>query len=176
MCKAQAIMNGGDFLNKAEVYKFLEENAIEYKAYEHQAVFTVEEADALNLPDPEADTKNLFLRDQKKQNYYLLTARAHLPVKIKEFQKKIGAKNLSFASEEDLIRILGVIKGSVTPFGLFNDEDKSVKFYLDDYFQNREISGHPNENTATVFLQANDLMKLLEANGNPVSWISLDEE
>ena len=163
-------------MNKEEVYRFLDEKQIVYKAYEHQAVFTVEEADALNLPDPAAGTKNLFLRDQKKQNYYLLTVRDHLQVRIKDFQKKIGARPLSFASEEDLGRILGLIKGSVTPFGLLNDSEKCVHFYLDEYFQDRTISAHPNENTATVFLQANDLMKLLEMNGNMVSWIRMDEE
>ena len=162
-------------MNKTEVYKFLEDKSIEYKAYEHRAVFTVEEADALQLPDPEAGTKNLFLRDQKKQNYYLLTVRDHLPVRIKDFQKKIGARPLSFASEEDLNRILGLIKGSVTPFGLLNDPDKCVKFYLDEYFRDRVISAHPNENTATVFLKADDLMKLLEENGNSVSWIGMEE-
>ena len=163
-------------MDKAEVYQLLDERKIEYKAYEHHAVFTVEEADTLNLPDPGAGTKNLFLRDQKKQNYYLLTARDHLQVRIKDFQKKIGARLLSFASEEDLGRILGLIKGSVTPFGLLNDEKKQVQFYLDEYFQNRIISAHPNENTATVFLKANDLMALLEMNGNPVQWIRLDDE
>ena len=162
-------------MNKAEVYRFLDEKKIAYKAYEHYAVFTVEEADALNLPDPGAGTKNLFLRDQKKQNYYLLTVRDHLQVRIKDFQRKIGAKPLSFASEEDLGMILGLIKGSVTPFGLLNDSEKRVQFFLDEYFQGRTISAHPNENTATVFLQANDLMKLLEMNGNPVSWIRMNE-
>ena len=161
-------------MNKAEVYRLLDEKKIAYKAYEHHAVFTVEEADALNLPDPDAGTKNLFLRDQKKQNYYLLTVRDHLQVRIKDFQKKIGAKPLSFASEEDLGRILGLIKGSVTPFGLLNDSEKRVQFYLDEYFRDRMISAHPNENTATEFLQANDLMKLLEISGNPVSWIRMD--
>ena len=162
-------------MNKSEIYQFLDKRNIEYKAYEHHAVFTVEEADALNLPDPGAGTKNLFLRDHKKQNYYLLTVRDHLQVRIKDFQKKIGAKPLSFASEEDLYRLLGLIKGSVTPFGLLNDQDKLVQFYLDEYFQNRTISAHPNENTATVFLQSNDLMNLLERNGNPVSWIRIDD-
>ena len=160
-------------LDKTQVYKFLEEKEIKYQAYEHQAVFTVEEADALNLPQPEAGTKNLFLRDQKKQNYYLLTVRDHLPVRIKDFQKKIGARPLSFASEEDLGRLLGLVKGSVTPFGLLNDEEQCVRFYLDDYFHGRIISAHPNENTATVFLQADDLMKLLEENGNPAAWIEM---
>ncbi len=162
-------------MNKAEVYQFLEAQSVEYKAFEHHAVFTVEEADALNLPHPEAGTKNLFLKEHKRENYYLLTVRDHLPVRIKEFQKKIGSRPLSFASEEDLGRILGLVKGSVTPFGLLNDQEKCVKFYLDEYYHGKIISAHPNENTATVFLQADSLMKLLEEDGNPVEWIHMDE-
>ena len=85
----------------SSIYQFLQDHAAAYRTYEHQPLYTVEDADALNLPEPEARTKNLFLRDKKKKNYYLLTVREHLPVQIKAFQQKIGAKPLSFASEED---------------------------------------------------------------------------
>lgn len=62
-------------MNKEEIYAFLDECQIAYEDFEHPAVYTVEQADALNLPYPEAGAKNLFLRDDKKQNYYLLTVR-----------------------------------------------------------------------------------------------------
>ena len=160
----------------SSIYQFLQDHAAAYRTYERQPLYTVEDADALNLPEPEARTKNLFLRDKKKKNYYLLTVREHLPVQIKAFQQKIGAKPLSFASEEDLYEILGLRKGSVTPFGLLNDTDHRVQFYLDRYFQGRTISAHPNENTATVFLKADTLMELLQMDGHSVRWISMESE
>ena len=41
------------------------ERNIPYQLWEHPAVYTIEEMDALHLPAPEAVVKNLFLRDAK---------------------------------------------------------------------------------------------------------------
>ena len=109
-------------MDKIQIYHYLSEKGIWYKTIEHEEVFTVEQAEALNLPHPETGAKNLFLRDDKKENYYLLTVRDTLPVSLKEFQIKIGSRRLSFASEEDLFQIMKLIKGAVTPLGVMNDE------------------------------------------------------
>ncbi len=161
-------------MNKQEVYAFLDEQKINYIAIEHSPVFTVEEAEQLCLPNPEAGAKNLFLRDDKKRNYYLLTVRDALPVDLKHFQALIGSRRLSFASEEDLTSFLKLKKGAVTPFGILNDETPTVQVYIDAYFENKEISVHPNENNATVYLAANDLVELLKVHGNRVEYIELE--
>jgi len=54
------------------VLKLLDELNIEYELTEHPAVFTVEEADSLGLDIYGKGTKNLFLRDDKKANYYIV--------------------------------------------------------------------------------------------------------
>ncbi len=161
-------------MNKQELYAYLKEKGVAFEAVEHPPVFTVEEADALQLPNPEVGAKNLFLRDSKKSRYYLLTMRDHQQVRIREFQHAIGAKPLSFASEEDLMKIMGLIKGSVTPFGALNDEARIVTVYFDDFYRGNMISVHPNENTATIYLQADDLISLLREHGNEVHFISLE--
>ena len=79
-------------MNKQELYQFLQEKGIEYEVVEHEAVYTVEEADALHLPYPETGTKNLFLRDDKKRNYYLLTVQEHRIINLKELQEMILEK------------------------------------------------------------------------------------
>ena len=56
-------------MNKQEVYDFLKNNGIEFEAVEHPAVFHMGEDHGVELPHPEADAKNLFVRDDKKQNY-----------------------------------------------------------------------------------------------------------
>lgn len=161
-------------MNKQELYAFLDAQQINYVAIEHQPVYTVEEAEQLYLPHPEAGAKNLFLRDDKKRNYYLLTVRDALPVDIKAFQEKIGARRLSFASEDDLMRYLKLIKGAVTPFGILNDESCTVQAYVDTYFCGKTISVHPNENNATVYLQADTLVELLQEHGNAAAYIDLE--
>ncbi len=85
-----------------------------------------------------------------------------MTVNLKQIQQKIGSRRLSFASEEELRKILCLEKGSVTPLGLLNDSERKTQFYLDRYFDGRLLAVHPNENTATLFLHTEALRSLLE--------------
>lgn len=77
---------------------------------------------------------------------------------------------LSFASENDLMQVLGLIPGAVTPIGLLNDAECKVQLYLDEAFFAAPglIGVHPNDSTATVWLRADDLVALIQEHGNPV--------
>lgn len=121
----------------------------------------------------EDDAKNIFVRDAKKQNYYLITIRHDKRVDLKEFQHRHGTTRLSFASPEDLMARLHLTPGSVTPLGLLNDPDRSVQFYLDRDFEGGRIGVHPNDNTATVWLSTRDLLDLLREHGSPVQWAEI---
>ena len=160
-------------MNKAETYKFLTDNGINYEITEHQAVFNMEELSSVELPYPEFDAKNLFVRDDKKKNYYLITVKGDKRVDLKEFRKKYGLRNLSFASPEDLKAILDLTPGSVTPLGLLNDSEHRVQFYLDSEFNGNPIGIHPNDNTATVWIRSEDLVKLLRNNGTEVNVVEI---
>ena len=155
-------------MNKTEIYALLKANDIKYEITEHQAVFNMKDVAEINMPYPEADAKNLFVRDDKKRQYYLITVKGDKKVHLKEFKQKYGTRSLSFASPEDLYSKLKLTPGSVTPFGLLNDESKSVCFYLDRELEQGLIGCHPNDNTATVWLSAADLLRLIEEHGNPI--------
>ena len=161
-------------MNKQEVYQFLKDNNIQYEVTEHPAVYNVEEMDNLHLPYPYS-AKNLFVRDDKKANYYLITVKEEKRVNLKEFRKQNGTRNLSFASENNLIDILRLTPGSVTPFGLLNDKEQKVKFYIgEDLLSGDGMIGiHPNENTATVWLKTEDLIKILKENGNKINIVKI---
>lgn len=161
-------------MDKEELRQYLNTRNIQYEIVEHPAVFTVEQVKVLRLPHPEAGAKNLFLKDDKKKNYYLVTLRESCIVSIKEIQQKIGSRRLSFASEEELHRLLGLRKGSVTPLGLLNDAERKVQFYLDAYFTGRLIAVHPNENTATIYLQTQELLVLLAEHGSAFSIVDFE--
>lgn len=64
-------------MDKIEIYHYLKRQNIAYEITEHKAVFNMEEADAVDLPYPEWGAKNLFVRDDKKRNYYLITMKVH---------------------------------------------------------------------------------------------------
>ena len=151
-------------MNKEETLAVLNRNGIEFERFEHPAIFNMEEAAEINLPWPEDEAKNLFVRDDKKRNYYLITVKGDKRVDLKQFRKEHGTRALSFASAEDLEAKLKLAPGAVTPLGLLNDDSCSVILYLDEDFQSgsQRIGVHPNDNTATIRLKTDDLIRLLK--------------
>lgn len=157
-------------MNKEEIYEYLDSLNIKYEKTEHKAVYNMAELAEVELPHPEADAKNLFIRDDKKKNYYLISIKGDKKADLKTFRQKQGTRPLSFASENDLENILKLKPGSVTPLGLLNDKENKTVLYLDSdfVFPNSIIGVHPNDNTATVWLKTDDLIKIIESHGNKV--------
>lgn len=151
-------------MNKQEIYDYLGQANIWHDITEYEAVYNMAELSSIEIPYPEYDTKNLFVRDDKKRNYYLITAKGDKRVDLKEFRKNNNTRTLSFAAADDLMDIMGLIPGAVTPFGLLNDAECKVTLFLDNDFMNGLglIGVHQNDNTATVWLKAKDLMKLIQ--------------
>ena len=103
-------------MDKQQVYKFLDLKHIPHEITEHAAVFNMEELSQVELPYPDRDAKNLFVRDDKRRNYYLITVRGDKRVNLKDFRRRQGTKPLTFASPEELQELLDLIPGAVTPF------------------------------------------------------------
>ena len=148
-------------MNKQEIYKYLDSRQIRYEITEHKAVYNMAEAAEISLPYPEFEAKNLFVRDDKKRNYYLITVKGDKRVDLKTFKQKHQTRSLSFASDGDLMSFLGLIPGA---------EERSVQFFMDAEFLREPgmIGVHPNDNTATIWLKAEDLLRLLEEHGTVV--------
>ena len=148
-------------MNKQEIYDYLLNKNIWHQITDHKAVYNMAQLSQVDIPYPEADAKNLFVRDDKKKNYYLITVKGDKRVNLKEFRKENKIRPLSFASDNDLMDILKLSPGSVTPLGILNDEQIRVKVYLD------------NDNTATVWLKIDDLVSIIEEHGNAVQPVAL---
>ena len=152
----------------------LEELGIVYTRNEHPPVATVEEASAHWAGIDATHCKNLFLRNQKGNRHYLVVLTASKKADLKAVADQIGDGKLSFASPERLMTHLGLTPGSVSPFGLINDREHSVKVVLDRDFQaSPRLAFHPNINTATLTVTAADFAKFLAACGNAVQHVSI---
>ena len=90
-------------MDKNEIYDLLNAQGIKYELVNHKAVYNMAEMSEVELPHPEADAKNLFVRDDKKRNYYLITVRGSKRVDLNEFRQNYGTRRLSFASDADLL-------------------------------------------------------------------------
>lgn len=70
-------------------------------------------------------------------------------------------------------RLLGLLPGQVTPLGALRAPAGTVTVVLDASLRGRTVGVHPLENTATTFLNLDDLAALLEDHGVPVIWCPL---
>lgn len=155
------------------VLNVLEENGIAFDIIRHAPVYTIDEIQKLMMPHMNAVAKNLFIRDDKKRNYYIIVMRKDKKADLKSLRQKIGSRPLTFASESDLNRILNLTKGSVTPFGILNDEERIVQVIIDKSFQNDLIGVHPNDNTATVYLETSALISVIRLHGNSAMFVEI---
>lgn len=162
-------------MNKEETCEVLRRAGVAFELTEHPAVFNMAELAAVPLPYPEAVAKNLFVCDDKKRSYHLITVAGDKRVDLKAFRRAHGLRALSLAPEAELTALLGLTAGSVTPLGLLNDRAHRVTFWLDEAFLAGagRIGVHPNDNTATVWLRAADLLELLRAHGCEVHLTAL---
>ena len=151
---------------RAELIAYLENLGIETSTREHPPLFTVEESRALRGEIAGAHTKNLFLKDKKDQ-VYLVVAGEDAAIDMKTLHKRIGSARLSFGKPELLLDLLGVVPGSVTPFGVLNDKAGAVTVILDEALIRAELLNfHPLENTATTSIPRDGFLKFLKATGH----------
>ena len=106
---------------KQEVYGLLREKDISFEKLEHEAVYTMEDMDKAGITAKGTVCKNLFLRDAKGKNHFLVTVPGEKRVDLKTLAEKIGSTKLSFASADRLSKYLGVEQGCVSPLGVLND-------------------------------------------------------
>ncbi|NLM76034.1 MAG: prolyl-tRNA synthetase associated domain-containing protein [Clostridiaceae bacterium] len=157
-----------------KVLNKLDELDISYEIIRHKAVYTIEEMDELKELENYEIVKNLFLRDDKGKEHYLVVLMKDKRADLRNLRAQIESRHLSFASEKRLEKYLGLETGAVSPLGIINDSEAHVKVIFDkDLVGKENIGVHPNDNTATVILSFDDLVKVIEDNGNKVMYVDL---
>ena len=162
-------------MNKKEkVLKKLNQLNIKYELIDHPPAYTIEEMENLNLEEKGHIVKNLFLKNSNGKKHYLVVLKGDKKADLKSIRSQIESSALSFASEERLQKYLGLLKGSVTPLGIINDEDHCVNIIIDNDLKNESIIGvHPNVNASTVFISYNDMIKFINDFGNEIFYVNI---
>ena len=150
-----------------EFLEFMDGNGFVYERLEHPAVFTCAEVDLHHAGVDAVSTKNLFLCDKKARRFFLAVTACEKTVKLDELTSQLGVAHLRFGSEENLMRLLGVTRGSVTMMGLVNDSEHAVELWIDDeIWRGEQFLCHPLVNTATLILSKAELQRFFALTGH----------
>ncbi len=153
--------------NQEKLLTFLTANQIHYEYHAHPAVFTSEQADRYTRDLDGFPAKNLFLTNNKGKQFYLLVTGADSKADLKMLSGQLDESRLRFASEEKMMRFLGITPGAVTPLGVINDVEKKVEVVLfPEVWEAERVFCHPLENTATLILEHTGLERFFELTGH----------
>ena len=157
------------------VYAALAQLEIPFTRVDHEAAFTMEDCAAISAALEVHICKNLMLTPRNRSAFYLLCLPAEKPFSTKDFSKLIGSSRLSFATEEDLVALLGCHAGSASVLGLMNDTEHRVTLAIDRAVAEDDWFGcHPCKNTSSLRLKTRDVLeKFLPATGHEAVIVDL---
>ena len=174
------------------VVAFLQEHDIPFSLYNHPEGKTIEEAKRWWHDDGSVHCKNIFMRTHKGNRHYLICFHCDHDLDIHDLEARLkqalqaqglpSCGKLSFASPERMLRYLGLEPGSVSPFGLINDQEHHVHLFLDAALlddntypdpQHKTLSFHPNDCRGTGVIALSDFERYLHQVGNTYEFIRL---
>jgi len=162
-------MNGSE-----KLYRRLAELNIPFEYIEHPPAPTIEIAKQYWAGHDAKHCKNLFFRNHKGNRHYLVILDCDENMDIHSIERLLRQGKLSFASEQRMLKYLGVTPGSVTPFGLINDEEHHVYVFIDSKLQTADrLSFHPCINTASLIVSRQDFIRFMDNTQNQYEWIDL---
>lgn len=161
-------------IGQQKVFDTLASLNITYQYIEHPEAPTIEIARQYWKNLDSTHCKNLFFRNHKGNKHYLVIVHCDHDLDIHALEKTLGEGKLSFASPERMMKYLGLKPGSVSPFGLVNDENHEVIVFLDNKLLNAQrLSFHPNDNRASLSIDIADFKRYMDSLGNRYEWRTL---
>ena len=152
----------------------LNELGITFQIVEHEPALTTEQADRFIEGIEGVRTKTMFLTNKKKRNFYLVIIDDAKRLDMDVFKEIVEENRIKMASAETLNDKMMLLPGTVSPFGLLNNEDKDIQVYFDQEIVSEErICFHPNTNEKTIFVNTEDLFTFLKAIGYEAHVINL---
>lgn len=173
-----------ELTREEKVLSYLREHDIPFTSYNHPEGKTIEEAKRWWRDDGSVHCKNIFLRNHKGDQHYLVCFHCDHDLDIHDLEQRLKSRlqaqgrpspgKLSFASAQRMERYLGLEPGSVSPFGLINDSESHTLLFLDESLQRAEtLSFHPNDCRGTVVLRREDFERYLDTVGNQHEYLKL---
>ncbi len=141
----------------------------------HEPVYSCEQAAHITSELPGARTKNLLLRDRKKQRYLLLCIDERKRPDLTALASNLGCGRLSLANENDLEVLLGTAPGALSMLSLLNDPEHRVEVVVDAELQQvQQMLCHPLSNRSTMSVDLDLLLKLMDECAHTIRWLTLN--
>lgn len=97
------------------IRRLLEEHGIEYREMHHVPTRTSAESAAARGESTDIGGKAIVFKVDG--TFHLFVLSASLQIRSREIRKHLGATRTRFATEEELLRMTGLVPGSIPPFG-----------------------------------------------------------
>lgn len=156
-----------------KLYRVLENLEIkDYKVVEHPPLFTCEDEKASGIEFDGLTFKNLLIKDKKQDKYFLVILTGERQMDSKYFKSLTGWGKIRFANEDELFEKMQLRPGSVSPYGLINNQNRDIVVVVERAITNAPdneiINFHPNRNTATISMRKEQFIKYLMSLGNEI--------
>lgn len=159
------------FATAQAAYQLLEDLNIAYQRVDHEPITSVKNV-PFTLPGPQV--KNLVLQPRKGEHRFLVILPDEKQADLTHLAEILNEKRLSFVSEKNLVELLIVPAGSVTPLALPNDHDHKITVVIDKEIDQQDTVGfHPNINSTTLIMQFRDFEKILNHLGYKPLYVAI---
>ena len=147
---------GEQVVNKME--KMLADNKVNYDIFDHEPVYTSEQAARIRDVDVKTGVKALVLKTHEDR-FILVLVRADKRADLEKIAELEGTKNVRLANPQDVFEVTGCEIGSVPPFGHLTE----LKTYMDrEILENDEVNFNCGLHTKSIKMKSQDLLKVIK--------------
>ena len=162
---------------RAEVYAKLKALGIPCRCVRHAPAAGADECAVVSQALGALVCKNYFLTTKSRKHWRLCIVRPEARLRTADISRQAGTPRLSFAGDEDLLEMLHVRPGSVSPMGLMFDSAREVRVLVDRALADApELAFHPCDNTETLAMSSRDFFEIyLPAVGKTPEWVDIHD-
>lgn len=162
---------------RAAIYAKLDALGIRWRSIQHAPAASAAECAAVSEALGALVCKNYFLTTKSRKHWRLCIVRPEARLRTADISRQAGTPRLTFAEEDDLLRMLHARPGSVSPMGLMFDSAQEVRVLVDRALaQAPELAFHPCDNTETLALSSRDFFEIyLPAVGKTPEWVDIHD-
>lgn len=156
---------------KHTILKTLDDLFITYENFEHEAVFTCDDAKWVIVPGKRV--KSLLIRNKNKTKFYMIVLWDEKMLDANALRKKLWEAKISFTDSDTLYSLIWVRPGHVSPFALIKNTEKNIKVIFDSCLKDIMVWFHPWQNDNTTVLNMSWVEKYLDFLGFKYEYIEV---